>query len=740
MTAQLSLFGDDAAPQPTVVPRDDPAGAILFGWDLTERIVAVEASEAVTTVYRRLSDGTVASSVQPFVPWIVLAAPIELPAGPPRELEGDGAYRLLYEFADARDYHEARSQLRDAHVEHVTYPSLTRLALIRSGQTLFKGMAFSDIVRMQIDLETEGLSPDAPENRILLIAVRDNRGLEDVIAGEDEREMMERLVALVRERDPDVIEGHNIYGFDLPFLAARAQRHGVRLTIGRDGSEARTGQERNFAIGGNTRPFRPVYIHGRHVIDTYLAVQRFDAARGALSSYGLKEAARAFGIAAEDRIVLPREEIGRLWVTEPERVRIYAQQDVLETARLAEMVSATDFYQTQMVPDGYGAVAVGGTGEKINLLMLRAYLRAGHAIPRPLPQENYPGGYTDIRATGVLERVVKADVESLYPSIMLTDRIRPRTDTLDVFLPALSELTRRRIEAKARVKAAQGAERHYWDGLQGSFKVLINSFYGYLGAPAFHFNDPAAAGRVTVRGQELVRLIASEMERTGSRLIEIDTDGVYFVPPADVAGPEAEQAYVEQIGRALPQGIRLAFDGRYRAMLSLKTKNYVLLAYDGTRTFKGASLRSRADEPFGREFLSTAIDLLLERRTADLTEVYARTVDDLIHRRVPIEKLARRERVTEKTRTSAGKQRSAAIAGSTAVGEYITVYERSNGQLGLLDDYEANGRDEDAMYYVDKLYKFACRLREAIPEQFDAVMPRPTSIGIVPQAQLDLFG
>ena len=35
--------------------------------------------------------------------------------------------------------------------------------------------------------------------------------------------MTERL----RELDPDVIEGHNLFNFDLPFMAARAERLGV---------------------------------------------------------------------------------------------------------------------------------------------------------------------------------------------------------------------------------------------------------------------------------------------------------------------------------------------------------------------------------------------------------------------------------------------------------------------------------------------------------------------------------
>jgi DNA polymerase elongation subunit (family B) len=284
-------------------------------------------------------------------------------------------------------------------------------------------------------------------------------------------------------------------------------------------------------------------------------------------------------------------------------------------------------------------------------------------------------------------------------------------------------------------------EQHYWDGLQSSFKVLINSFYGYLGAAVFHVNDPEAAERITLRGQELVRQVSDTLEATGSQVIEIDTDGVYFIPPDEVQDEIAERDYVAQIGGGLAAGIRLAFDGRFRSMISLKTKNYVLWGYDGSIKFTGASLRSRADERYGRDFLTSAVELLLNRRVSEIGALYKQYIDDIIERRIPIQRLSRRERVTEKTFTSAGKSRSAAVAADTAIGDYVTVYERQNGQLGLLADYEANGRDERIEYYADKLHKFACRLREAFEADFDRLCPQPGRGGYLPPAQesMDLF-
>jgi len=704
------------------------AETILFGSDPTPGIVAVEAAGNTVRIYRRVG-AAIVTETRPLRRWMLTTEKHAFSDAEWTELEGDG-FRWLAEFANRNSYENARQYLRDAHAEVITYPGAVRQYLTRSGQTLFKGLSFDDAVHMQIDIETLGLSPEPPDNAIFMVAVSDNRGFETVIEG-DEPSILMQLVSLVRERDPDVIEGHNIFGFDLPYLACRAKRHGVRLAFGRDRSEIAFGSQLNCMVGYFQRPYIPAHIEGRHIIDTMLAVQRFDVARGELSSHGLKAVAVALGIAEDDRELIPHNRIAHEWKHNPDRVRKYALQDVRETRSLAALVCPAEFYLTQMVPDTYGRVATSGTGEKINYLFIREYLRQGCAIPKQSAPKPLPGGYTDVRATGVIRPIVKCDVESLYPSLMLTRRIRPESDTLDIFLPALQELTNRRFEAKRRAKellAGAGSETTrrqeaaYWDGLQSSFKILINSFYGYLGGP-FNFNDHTAAAQVTTGGQEIVKTIVAELERTGSRVVEIDTDGVYFQPPDGVADEEAELRYVEQIGDALPEGIRLAHDGRYRAMISLKMKNYVLEKYSGEKVFKGSALRSRADEAFGLEFISKAAEALLAGSPSMAADLYQSVADQIESGQLPPEAFARRERITEKTFTSSGKKRLAKAAGKSSIGEYITIYQRGDGSIGLVKDY---ANDEDRDYLLDKLYKFALRLREAFGDEFDALFPSPS--------------
>jgi DNA polymerase I len=735
MYEQLALpLLDEPATEPT--PPATPAleyDPVLFGKDPTPYIVAVEPIDSRIRLFIR-EGGQLRTVEEPFRPWLLSDMRMEMDSVHWQELKGELQGRRMLKYlavCDGREVFEnLRRALRDEHREIIAYGSFARQYLMLSGKTLFKGMTFADLHRVQLDIETTTLTPDQQGAQVLMIALSDTRGYEALLDG-DEKQILEQLIERIQALDPDVIEGHNLFGFDLPYLAARAKAVGVPLRLGRDGSELRLGSPRQCIIGANSRTFTPAFVHGRHLIDTYLSVQRFDIGRGDLESYGLKEATQQLGIAAPDRIYLEREQIPDLWRTDPETVRRYCLQDVHETRRLADLTLPTEFYQCQMLPDTLQNLATIGTGEKANLMFLRAYLAEGYAVPAPQGAREYPGGYTEVRQVGLIPRIVKADVESLYPSVMLRYGIKPRADHLNVFLPTLERLRRLRLDAKARAKQTQGAESAYWDGLQNSFKILVNSYYGYLGSP-FHFNDYDAAEQVTLTGQELVKQIAAEIERQGGLVVEIDTDGVYFQPPPEVQTEADEIAFVERVGAVLPEGIRLAYDGRYKAMLSLKTKNYVLQGYDGKLTFKGASLRSRADEKFGREFLNSATQWLLNGEPERVVAEYRRLARAILNGEVDIEQLCRRERVTQKSKQDTHPLYL--LAKRFQIGDYIMVYRKRDGSLGLLEEY---ADDEDREHYVDKLYKFAARLEPLFPD-FDAQFPKPQAI-IQAERQPGLF-
>jgi len=96
--------------------------------------------------------------------------------------------------------------------------------LMQTGRVYFRGLTFDDLHRLQFDLETTSLDPH--RGRIFLIAIRDNRGFATTLEAPtpvDEAAMIAAFCQLVHDRDPDILENHNLFAFDLQFLEARAQ-------------------------------------------------------------------------------------------------------------------------------------------------------------------------------------------------------------------------------------------------------------------------------------------------------------------------------------------------------------------------------------------------------------------------------------------------------------------------------------------------------------------------------------
>jgi DNA polymerase I len=63
----------------------------------------------------------------------------------------------------------------------------------------------------------------------------------------------------------------------------------------------------------------------------------------------------------------------------------------------------------------------------------------------------------------------------------------------------------------------------------------------------------------------------------GAQVIEVDTDGIYFVPPDKIDINQLQTG----LAKELPAGIDIEFDEQFDAMFSYKAKNYALLTKDG---------------------------------------------------------------------------------------------------------------------------------------------------------------
>ena len=324
-------------------------------------------------------------------------------------------------------------------------------------------------------------------------------------------------------------------------------------------------------------------IAGRELIDTLDAVRRYDFAARDLPGHGLKAVARHFGLAP----ARPRVRRGRPGLRAPgcaTRSGCAATPSTTcsEAAGLARLLGGAAFALARMAPRRYERLADAGPATGVlDPLLVRAYLRAGAALPARAASDGiaHSGAALYLFAAGVARRIVKADVASLYPSLMRQYRIGPRRDRLGALLALVDRLVEQRLAAKARADAAApgSPERHTDEALSAAMKILVNSAYGYLGAAGLtRFADVHAANEVTRRGREVLGLLCRELAARGATLLEADTDGVYFAVP-DGWSEADERRVVAEVAALLPPLVQLEFEGRYAAMLSHEPKNYALL-------------------------------------------------------------------------------------------------------------------------------------------------------------------
>ncbi len=758
----------------------------LWGWDTTPGIVSVHATiDGRATVWRRIPESaSLLEEHERFRPWLIIAHLEDLghlgPLAPDaadstarfrhRELDGPGALRYFVSADDGRALASAvlkgasvRLGRRVTHLGDLDQDSVLSLPpdeqyLVATGRNYFHDLLFDQLHRLQFDLETTGL--DARQDRIFMISIRYHDGGTEVLEASDaseaaERRLLKDLMQRVAAADPDVIENHNLHGFDLPFLAQRARILGMNMVLGRVAG-APLGQRaaRRGVLSGDPADRRRVRFvaPGRELIDTLDAVRRHDFSTRDFPGHGLKAVAKHLGIASPEREYVRGDRIYATYVTDPDRIRRYATDDVEEVAALSRLLGGAAFALAKMVPRRYERLADAGAATGIvDPLLVRAYLRAGAALPAHEAGDGTPhnGAALCLFASGVAHRVVKADVASLYPSLMRSYRIGPSRDRLGALLALVDGLVERRLDAKARGRAAPpgSAERYTNEAMSAALKIVVNSAYGYLGAGGLtRFADVHAANEVTRRGREVLGVMCRALDSHGVTLLEADTDGVYFAVPPEWTEVD-ERRVVMEVGKLLPPLVQLEFEGRYAAMLSHEPKNYALLKYDGTLLLRGVAFRSSRSEPFGEQFLRQAVKRLLLDDIVGVRDSYAATIAALRARAFSTYDVSSRVRLTKspsdysETRARRRELPYEALisAGRKAwsVGEHIRIYRKQNGETGLASPSEADSsaaeeRDYAIEHYVRLLRAgFATRLARAFkPQDFATVFADPDQVSL----------
>ncbi len=600
-------------------------------------------------------DGGRAERSEPLRPFAWLGANVAYEGVTIEPLRGAGTFCWLAHADSLATFDAFFKSVREGAPVDVLKPYESQWLLQRRAR-LYRDLHFADVRRCQLDIETgaevPGMFSNAanPGDRVLAIGLQCGARREMLTLRDETDDGEKRLLIAfndtLRELDPDIVEGHNIFKFDLDYLRQRCKRHRLPCAWGRFGMNASFRNSR-MKVAERWIDFPRCDMPGRAVVDTYLLVQLYDITAREMTSYGLKEAAVYFGVTPESRegrTYIDGAEIQHEFRRDRENFLAYLADDLRETKGLGDVMLPTYFEQTRAFPLLLQEAALRGTAGKVDLLFLEEYYHARASCPAPVEVASFEGGFTRSFQEGIFKHVLHFDVASLYPSLLLHMNRNPTSDTLGVFIPMLRRLREYRLKYKQLAKTAPtAAERDEAQARQQTFKILINSFYGYLGFFGARFADGDLAAEVTRRGRELLQALIEEFQKHGCTILEADTDGIYLSSEQYYLEPEKLLALVARI---MPEGIELEYDGIYDAMFCYKAKNYAL-AVNGEVTLRGSALRSRGIEPYLKKLSDQLIAFILGvSKESPLTEI-AQLRAKISAREYPVEQLVKTESLSQ---------------------------------------------------------------------------------------------
>lgn len=614
--------------------------------------------------------------------------------------------------------------------------------MIATGRRMFKGYeSYNELNRFIFDLETQGLNPR--RHRIEQIGIHTNKGFDRIISvvgntkeelDKSEIEGIREFLRILAELKPDTVVGHNSENFDWDFFIVRCE------VLGIDFSELSLEYFRHaiykkkkaavLKLGGEVEYYFPTMIWGHNVLDSLHAARRAQAIDSSMKKSNLKYVTRYLNLKKPNRVYVPGDKITETWnitektfgfceddgdwyrVTERKPllpnynlvsgryiVERYLLDDLWETDKVEDRLNESNFLVGKMLPTSFSRACTMGTAGIWKLIMLAWCYENDLAVPAASPNKRFTGGLSRLLKTGYVDRIVKLDYNSLYPSVILTWHVSTPIDVMNVMLSFLEYILTQRekykeLKAKAgenadalkeQLKSAEGdaanklmeqitfwkAEKSGNDKKQLPLKILANSFFGGYGSPnVFPFGDILAAEKTTCISRMALRLMISHFKSIGYEPIVGDTDGFNFQMPkeedfrytkehpyisngagrnsikgkeytrvdADVA--EFEDMYMSQAYNGGINKMGLGIDEYCDACIQFARKNYADLMPDGSTKKVGNTIKSRKMSGYLEKFIDEGVDLLLRNNGYKFLSNYYDYIEKIYNYQIPIRDIA----------------------------------------------------------------------------------------------------
>ncbi len=646
---------------------------LIYGKNPLERIVSIEVQDETATIFRELADGSLDIKKVPNRFWILAGRQF----GPGwNRLEGEQYFKWGKQFTKFSDYMEEKKKL--PYKEIYTIGNAPEALMVKDGFTYFKGIRHDEVSILSFDIEATGLEHN-DESKVVLISntFRKLGKIERRLFSHDEyptqTAMIDAWAEWVRDMDPSIVCGHNIYAYDLPYIQWCYKREnwiaaGRPTSIAEDGTEYDDYKEvkKDILLGRCEKPltfakveskyrvdgsrdlhYHKAHIYGRELVDTMFLAYKYDAVEKKYESYGLKPIIKQEGLEKPGRIFYNASKIRDNYNNpeEMEKIKAYAIDDADDSLALYDLMSPAQFYLTQAIPKPFQLVIESATGSQINSLLVRAYLQDKHSVAKAndLTDEKVEGGIS-FAVPAIYKNVYKIDIKSCYPSQILRFKLYDeKKDPKAYYYKLVEHFTLQRFEYKEKHRTTNDV---FYKNLDAMAKIFINSSYGVANTSGLNYNSAEVARRITIESRNIIDMSLRWASGMGynywatkfyDAVGEKEADRVYLSLPKEelptkyrhdfIIGPsdtdsisfckadmsefstDELKTLLTEINEQSPDKVLWEDDGYYKKIIALKAKNYIL--YDGKKLkIKGSALKASTKSAAMKEFTKGIIEIL----------------------------------------------------------------------------------------------------------------------------------
>ncbi len=475
-------------------------------------------------------------------------------------------------------------------------------------------------------------------NMILAIRIRINGKdyvLDKKFYQEGEFAVLTSFIDILDKEDIYILTGHNIFNFDLPYIMARCELyfipHGFKF---QESWNDKFTEVKNSMMFGRPIKFYNIVHSKFNIIDTMHLCAIADKREAKLNSFGLKYVCGKEGYGLRgDRVELPGDKIATIHETDNKLFHEYLKDDIDDTELLIDYHLPSTYYLLRYIPNiNLQNLIFSGNGQKWNLILKNHY--QGYYPETDPITDKIQGAITGIQS-GCFKNCGKFDVASLYPSIMLAMRICSRKDPDQYQLKVLSFLKAERLRLK-KLKTKEGKFE------SDALKIIINSGYGFLGTEFIKFNDPIAAGKVTMYGRAILNYMISFVKSLGARVLQADTDGIVLNHDT-ISLIEIHR----QLQEALPGWVEVEFEAEYDLVWIYKRKNYI--TFKGEKCTPIGIARKRDKPQLMKNYFKYIPQLYIKKGMDSVQRFTNNIIEKIKNRQMPIELLAQKEKIKEYT-------------------------------------------------------------------------------------------